>query len=89
MKTRVVDQPTDSIKTTSIEVAGEPAYTIDRDTDGKSHKLSQMPAGKKLKYVNSVEEIVEFGELRRLQERAQGRKIRRAAERRESHVRNR
>jgi hypothetical protein len=59
VKTRVVDQPTDSIKAASIEVSGEPAYTIDRDTDGKSHKLSQMPAGKKLKYVNSVEEIIE------------------------------
>ncbi len=32
VKTRVIDQPTDSIKTASIEVAGEPAYTIDRDT---------------------------------------------------------
>jgi hypothetical protein len=59
VKTRVVDQPTDSIKTTSIEVAGQPAYTIERDTDGKSHKLSQMPVGKKLKYVNSVDEIIE------------------------------
>ena len=60
MKTRVVDQPTDSIKTASIEVAGEPAYTIDRDTDRRTHKLSQMPAGKKLKYVNSVDEIIEL-----------------------------
>ena len=59
VKTQVVDQPTDSIKTASIEVAGEPAYTIDRDTDGRTHKLSQMPAGKKLKYVNSVDEIIE------------------------------
>ena len=59
MKTQVVDQPTDSIKTASIEVASEPAYTIDRDTDGRTHKLSQMPAGKKLKYVNSVDEIIE------------------------------
>ena len=59
VKTRVVDQPTDAIKTASIEVAGQPPYTIDRDSDGKTHKLSQMPAGKKLKYVNSVDEIVE------------------------------
>ena len=59
VKTQVVDQPTDSIKTASIEVSGEPAYTIDRDTDGRTHKLSQMPAGKKLKYVNSVDEIIE------------------------------
>lgn len=58
-KTRVVDVPTDTIKTASIEVSGEPAYTIERDTDGKSFKLSQMPAGKKLKYVNTVDEIIE------------------------------
>jgi hypothetical protein len=59
VKTRVVDLPTDTIKTATIEVAGEPAYTIERDSDGKSHKLSQIPAGKKLKFVNSVDEIVE------------------------------
>jgi hypothetical protein len=58
-KTRVVDVPTDTIKTASIEVSGEPAYTIERNTDGKSFKLSQMPAGKKLKYVNTVDEIIE------------------------------
>lgn len=58
-KTRVVDVPTDTIKTASIEVSGEPAYTIERDTDGKSFKLSQMPVGKKLKYVNTVDEIIE------------------------------
>ncbi len=56
--TRVVDIPTNSIKTATIEVAGQPAYTIDKDKDG-SHKLAQMPAGKKLKYVNSVDEIIE------------------------------
>ncbi len=59
VKTRVVDIPTNSIKTASIEVAGQPAYEIDLDTDGTSHKLAQMPAGKKLKYVNSVDEIIE------------------------------
>jgi hypothetical protein len=58
-KTRVVDVPTNSIKTASIEVAGEPAYTIDRDKDGKSFDLTPMPAGKKLKYVNSIDEIIE------------------------------
>lgn len=58
-KTRVVDIPTESIKSASIEVTGQPAYAIDRDTDGKSHKLAQMPAGKKLKAVNSVDEIIE------------------------------
>lgn len=58
VKTRVVDIPTNSIKTASIEVAGQPAYQIDSEKDG-SHKLAQMPAGKKLKYVNSVDEIIE------------------------------
>jgi hypothetical protein len=59
VKTRVVDLPTDTIRSASIEVAGQPAYAIDRDSDGRTHKLSQMPAGKKLKYANSVDEIVE------------------------------
>jgi hypothetical protein len=58
VKTRVVDIPTNAIKTASIEVAGQPAYAIDENPDG-SHKLAQMPAGKKLKYVNSVDEIIE------------------------------
>jgi hypothetical protein len=58
-KTRVVDVPTNTIKTASIEVAGEPAYAIERDKDGKSFDLSPMPAGKKLKYVNSIDEIIE------------------------------
>jgi hypothetical protein len=56
--TRVVDIPTNSIKTASVEVAGQPAYAIDSNADG-SHKLAQIPAGKKLKYVNSIDEIVE------------------------------
>jgi hypothetical protein len=59
VKTRVIDIPTNSIKTASIEVAGQPAYAVDRDTDGSTHKLAQMPPGKKLKYVNSVDEIIE------------------------------
>jgi hypothetical protein len=58
-KTRVVDQTTDAIKTMVVEVSTEAAYTIDREGDGRTHKLAQMPAGKKLKYVNSVDEIVE------------------------------
>jgi hypothetical protein len=59
VKTRVVDIPTDSIKTATIEVAGQSAYDIERDSDGKSFRLTQMPAGKKLKYVNTVDEIIE------------------------------
>lgn len=58
-KTRIIDLPTDSIKNASIEVAGQPAYAIVRDSDGKTHRLDPMPAGKKLKYVNSVDEIIE------------------------------
>ncbi len=58
VKTRVVDIPTNSIKTATVEVAGQPSYSIDEDQDG-THKLVQMPAGKKLKFVNSVEETIE------------------------------
>jgi hypothetical protein len=58
-KTRVVDMPTETVKKASIEVTDEPAYEIVRDSDGKSFKLSQIPNGKKLKYVNSIDEIIE------------------------------
>jgi hypothetical protein len=57
---RVVDVPTTTIKNVTVEVAGDPAYTIERQkNDHNNFQLSQMPAGKKLKYVNSVDEIVE------------------------------
>lgn len=59
VKTRVLDQSPESIKSAKIEVAGEPAYTIGRDAESKGHKLSEIPAGKKLKYVNSIDELIE------------------------------
>ena len=57
VNTRVVNLKTDSIKTATVEVAGQLPYKIVRD--GKSHKLSEIPAGKKLKYVNSIDEMIE------------------------------
>jgi hypothetical protein len=57
--TRVVDVSPDKVKTAEVSVAGQPAYKIVLDADGKTHRLEQMPAGKKLKYVNSIDEIIE------------------------------
>lgn len=59
VKTRVVDVSPDKVKSAEVTVAGEPAYKIGREADGRTHKLDPMPAGKKLKYVNSVDEIIE------------------------------
>ena len=46
-----------------IEVAGESPYQIVRNEDGKSHRLATIPDGKKLKFVNSVDNIVEAASL--------------------------
>ena len=41
----------------TVQVGSEPAYEIKREDDD-THTLADVPAGKKLKYVNSVEDIV-------------------------------
>lgn len=59
VKTRVVDVSPQSIKTAEIKVAGDAPYKIVRDTDGRNHKLDEIPAGKKVKYANSLDDILE------------------------------
>jgi len=58
-KTRLFETQTEKIKRISIERASEPAYQIEREQGGTSHKLADIPAGKKLKYVNAIDNIVE------------------------------
>lgn len=59
-KTKLVDLPAESIETVSINVTGESApLSIVREADKKSHKLTEIPPGKKLKYVNSIDDVVE------------------------------
>lgn len=59
-KTKLIDLPTESIESVSLDVQGEGSpLSIVRETDKKSHKLADMPAGKKLKFVSSIDDIVE------------------------------
>lgn len=57
--TRVIDLSPQSIKTAEMTVGSEPPYKIVRDADGRTLKLDPMPAGKKVKYVNAIDEMVE------------------------------
>lgn len=55
---RVFETETEKIASLTVEVAGEPAYTIKRNAAG-SHELEAIPAGKKIKYVNMIDNIIE------------------------------
>lgn len=56
-KGRVFEAAPEKVSKLSIQVGSDPAYEIKRDADG-NHTLAEVPAGKKIKYVNSVENIV-------------------------------
>lgn len=55
---RVFETQTEHIKELTVEVQGEQPYTVKRNAGG-SHELESIPAGKKLKYVNMVDNILE------------------------------
>ena len=55
---RVFETQTERIKDLTVEVRGEPPYTLKRNDDG-SHALAAIPSGKKVKYVNMIDNIVE------------------------------
>jgi len=57
-KARIFETATDKITKLKIELPGEAAYEIVRDAEGQ-HKLAEIPAGKKIKFVNVVDNIVE------------------------------
>lgn len=55
---RVFETTTDKVSLVTVEVAGEAPYEVKR-VDGGSHELAAVPDGKKIKYVNMVDNIVE------------------------------
>lgn len=57
-KARIFETAPDKITKLTIELPGEAAYEIVRNSTG-SHKLSEVPAGKKLKYTNMIDNIIE------------------------------
>lgn len=57
-KARIFETAADKVTKLKIEAPGEPAYEIVRGSDGQ-HTLAEIPSGKKLKFVNAVDNIVE------------------------------
>lgn len=55
---RVLETPGGKVKELTVTVAGEAPYKIKRNADG-NHELDAIPAGKKIKYVNMIDNIVE------------------------------
>lgn len=55
---RVFETQTEKIRSLTVEVQGEAPYRIKRNADG-SHELESVPAGKRIKYVNMVDNILE------------------------------
>jgi hypothetical protein len=55
---RVFETDTQRVTRLNVEVAGNPAYEIKRNDD-KSHTLADIPAGKKVKFVNDIDNILE------------------------------
>lgn len=55
---RVFETKTETIKTLTVARPGEAPYVIKREADG-THGLQDIPAGKKIKYVNMVDNIIE------------------------------
>lgn len=55
---RIFETKTETIKTLTVAVSGEAPYVVKREADG-SHVLQEIPAGKKIKYVNMVDNIIE------------------------------
>jgi len=56
---RLFDTKPESIKAVTIESEGDTSYDIVRDSDGRTFKLARMPDGKKLKFANSADDIVD------------------------------
>lgn len=55
---RVFETATEKVKTLTVEIPGEAAYDIKRAADG-THELDAVPPGKKIKYVNMIDNIIE------------------------------
>ena len=56
---RVFEVPTETIAGATVEIPNEPKYEIKRNPDGKSHQITTIPEGKKIRYINVVDNIIE------------------------------
>jgi hypothetical protein len=54
----VYETPTEKVSRLGVEVKGEPPYEIKRNAGG-THELQDIPAGKKVKYVNVIDTMIE------------------------------
>ena len=55
---RIFETKTETIGSLTVELPGQPAYVIKRSEDG-AHTLADIPAGKRIKYVNMIDNIIE------------------------------
>lgn len=56
---RVFEVKTETIAEATVEIPGDKPYTIKRDAEGKSHELETIPEGKKIRYINVVDNMIE------------------------------
>ncbi len=56
---RLFDLKPESVKTVTIETQGDTSYDIVRDSDGRTFKLLRVPDGKKVKFANAADDIVD------------------------------
>lgn len=56
---RLFETRPEKIKKATITTGTEAPYDIERDTDGRTFKLAVMPPGKKIKFMNATDDIVD------------------------------
>ena len=56
---RLFDTSPEKIKSVTIATEGDTSFDITRESDGRTFKLVRMPGGKKLKFANAADDIVD------------------------------
>mgnify|MGYP002620567520 FL=1 len=56
---RVFEVPTETIASATVEIPGDQKYEVKRLDEGKGHQLITIPDGKKIRYINAVDNIIE------------------------------
>ena len=56
---RVFELKTETVARAIVEIPGDERYEIVRADDGKTHELKTIPEGKKVSYINIVDNIIE------------------------------
>lgn len=56
---RVFELKTETVASAVVEIPGDKRYEITRADDGKTHELKTIPEGKKVRYINVVDNIIE------------------------------